>query len=138
MPRSSRVRNRSLSGRPSASTNSVVFVATHVAEARFYLLKMFGIEQTSPLAAYLENARGIDDVKRFPPMAEIQRVDHGIPRASRPARRNDGRGTGRLDRMPVPAPDIRPNGVEPVDVLRTARQLSHRAAGAPQEARGSA
>jgi|RhiMetdeSRZDD1v2_1073273.scaffolds.fasta_scaffold38671_8 uncharacterized damage-inducible protein DinB len=60
--------------RPSASTNSVAFVASHVAEARFYLLQMLGAEQTSPLAAYLENARGIDDVKRFPPLAEIQRA----------------------------------------------------------------
>jgi uncharacterized damage-inducible protein DinB len=60
--------------RPSASTNSPVFVAAHVAEARFYLLKMLGAEQPSPLAAYLDGARGIDDVKRFPPLADIQRA----------------------------------------------------------------
>ena len=60
--------------RPSASANSAAFVAAHVAEPRFYLLNMLGAEQSSPIAAYLEGARGIDDVKRFPPMLEIQRA----------------------------------------------------------------
>lgn len=60
--------------RPSASTNSAAFVATHVTEARFYLPKVLGDEHPSPIAAYLEGARGIDDVKRFPPLAEIQRA----------------------------------------------------------------
>jgi uncharacterized damage-inducible protein DinB len=58
--------------RPSSSTNSAAFVASHLTEARFYLLGLIGAEQKSPLAAYLENARGIDDVKRFPPLSEIQ------------------------------------------------------------------
>jgi hypothetical protein len=49
--------------RPSASTNSATFVAAHVAEARFYLLKMLGAERPNPIAAYLEGARGIDDVR---------------------------------------------------------------------------
>jgi uncharacterized damage-inducible protein DinB len=57
--------------RPSASTNSVAFIATHVAEARFFLLTMLGAEQTDLLSAYVENARSIDDVKRFPPVADI-------------------------------------------------------------------
>jgi hypothetical protein len=43
-----------------------------VAEARFFLLKMLGAEHPSPLAAYLEGARSIEDVKRFPPVAELQ------------------------------------------------------------------
>jgi uncharacterized damage-inducible protein DinB len=60
--------------RPSASTNSAAFVAVHVAESRFFLLKMLGAEQPSPLAAYLDGARGINDVKQFPPVAEIQRA----------------------------------------------------------------
>ncbi|HXW06009.1 MAG TPA: DinB family protein [Vicinamibacterales bacterium] len=60
--------------RPSPSTNHVAFVAAHVTEARFYLLKLFGAECASPLAACLENARGIEDVKRFPPLSEMQRA----------------------------------------------------------------
>ena len=60
--------------RPSASTNSAVFVAVHVAEARFFLLEMLGAKQPSPIAPYLDGARGIDEIKRFPPLAEIQRA----------------------------------------------------------------
>lgn len=58
--------------RASSSTNSAAFVASHLTEARFYLLQLLGVKQTSPIAPYLENAHGIDDVKRFPPLAEIQ------------------------------------------------------------------
>ena len=60
--------------RPSASTNSATFVAAHVAEARFYILKILGAEQSSPLATYLEGVRGIDDWKKSPSLAEIQRA----------------------------------------------------------------
>jgi uncharacterized damage-inducible protein DinB len=60
--------------RPSASTNSAAFVAAHVAEARFFLLDMLGAKQASPLGAYLAGARGIDDVKQLPSVAELQRA----------------------------------------------------------------
>jgi uncharacterized damage-inducible protein DinB len=60
--------------RPSATTNSAAFVASHTAEARFFLLKMLGAEQPSPLAEYLEGAHKIEDVKRFPPVAELLRA----------------------------------------------------------------
>jgi uncharacterized damage-inducible protein DinB len=54
--------------RPSASTNSAAFVAAHVADARFYLLRVLGTDQPSPLAAYLKGAKGIDDLKTSPPL----------------------------------------------------------------------
>jgi uncharacterized damage-inducible protein DinB len=60
--------------RPSSTTNSAAYIAVHVAEARFFLLKMLGAEQPSPIAAYLAGVRGIEDVKQFPSMAEIQRA----------------------------------------------------------------
>lgn len=69
--------------RPSASTNSAAYIATHVAESRFFLLGMLGAEQPSPLANYLKGARGIDDVKQFPPVAEIQRAWTTASRALR-------------------------------------------------------
>jgi uncharacterized damage-inducible protein DinB len=69
--------------RPSASTNSAAFVAAHVTDSRFYLLKVLGAEQTNPLVAYLEGARSIDDVKRVPPLAEIQRAWTAASRALR-------------------------------------------------------
>jgi uncharacterized damage-inducible protein DinB len=58
--------------RPSSSTNSAAFVASHLTEARFFLLQIIGGTEKSPIGAYLENARGIDDVKRFPAVVEIQ------------------------------------------------------------------
>jgi len=68
--------------RPTPSTNSAAFVACHVTEARFFLLKMLGGDERSPLAAYLENARGIDDIKRLPPLAELLQAwtlaSHGL------------------------------------------------------------
>jgi uncharacterized damage-inducible protein DinB len=60
--------------RPSASTNSTAYVAAHVADARFYLLKLLGAEQPNPLAAYLAGAKSIDDVKKSPPLAEVQQA----------------------------------------------------------------
>ena len=109
-----------------------------LSEARFYLLQMLGDEQPSPLAAYLEGARGIDDVKRFPPLAEIQRAWTTASHALRD--RLDTVTAAELDApivSPIPLPISRPDGVEPADVLRAARQLPHRAVGAPQETRGS-
>lgn len=58
--------------RPSETTNSAAFVAAHLADSRFYLLKILGVDQPSPLATYLKGAKGIDDVKPPPPLAEIQ------------------------------------------------------------------
>jgi uncharacterized damage-inducible protein DinB len=60
--------------RPSASTNSVAFVAAHLSDARFYMLELLGAAQPNPLGAYLKGARGINDVKQFPSLAEIQRA----------------------------------------------------------------
>jgi uncharacterized damage-inducible protein DinB len=57
--------------RPSGATNSAAFVAAHVADARFFLLSVIGAPRPSPLAAYLEGARGIEDLERCPPLAEI-------------------------------------------------------------------
>ncbi|NIM49132.1 MAG: DUF664 domain-containing protein [Gemmatimonadales bacterium] len=56
--------------RPSAATNSAAFVAAHLADARFYLLKVLGVEHPSPLADYLAGARSIDDVKQCPTLAQ--------------------------------------------------------------------
>ncbi len=98
--------------RPSASTNSAVFVAAHVAVARFYLLRMLGGEQPNPIAAYLEGARGIDEVKRFPPLAELQ---HAWTTASHALRdRLDGMTAAELDASvvsPFPLPISNPTAL---------------------------
>jgi uncharacterized damage-inducible protein DinB len=58
--------------RPSAQTNSAAFVAAHVADARFLILRVVGQDRRSPLAARLGGARTIADVKQMPSLAEIR------------------------------------------------------------------
>jgi uncharacterized damage-inducible protein DinB len=56
--------------RPTPATNSVAFIAAHLADSRFYLLKALGAERENPLARYFAASRSIDDLKELPPMAE--------------------------------------------------------------------
>ena len=58
--------------RPSATTNSLAFVAAHVTDSRYHLLKLLGDERRSPLADALDRASGIDDMRVRPPLAEVQ------------------------------------------------------------------
>lgn len=57
--------------RPSPGANNTVFVAAHVADSRFFLLKVLGVDLANPLAPYLAKAKSIDDVTRFPTLSEI-------------------------------------------------------------------
>lgn len=56
--------------RPTSDTNSAAFIAAHLADSRFYLLKLLGAEQANPLSRYLEAGRGIDDIKEWPTLQE--------------------------------------------------------------------
>lgn len=58
--------------RPSATTNSAAFVAAHLADSRFFLLRVVGVDRPSPLALYLKGARTIEDATELPPLAEVQ------------------------------------------------------------------
>jgi uncharacterized damage-inducible protein DinB len=58
--------------RPSPTTNNVAFIAAHCGDARFYLLRLLGVEQENPLTPYLAGARNIDDVARLPPLDVIR------------------------------------------------------------------
>jgi uncharacterized damage-inducible protein DinB len=98
--------------RPSASTNSVAFVASHVAEARFYMLAVLGAEQSSPLSAYLAGARGVDDITRLPPMEDVQRAWTAAAHALRA--RLDSVTPAELDAridLPFPLPVAEPTGL---------------------------
>ena len=98
--------------RPSPSTNSVAFVASHVAEARFYMLAILGAEQASPLSGYLAGARGIDDVKAFPPLAEVLGAWAAAAHALR--ERLDAVTPADLDArldLPFPLPVAEPTGL---------------------------
>lgn len=52
-------------------TNSVAFLVAHLTDARHKLLAVLGGTAENPLAAFLANARSIDDVPVLPPLAEL-------------------------------------------------------------------
>ena len=58
--------------RPSGGTNNAVFVAAHLTNSRFYLLKTLGVAEPDPLAPYLNGQKSLDDLERLPPLSEIQ------------------------------------------------------------------
>jgi uncharacterized damage-inducible protein DinB len=56
--------------RPTAASNSAAFIAAHLTEARYYLLKLLGAEEPNPIGRYLAGARSLDDLEACPPLAE--------------------------------------------------------------------
>jgi uncharacterized damage-inducible protein DinB len=69
--------------RPSSETNNIAFIAAHVTDARFFLLRVLNAEHPNPMAAYLKDARGIDDLKRLPTLGELQAAWTDASRALR-------------------------------------------------------
>jgi uncharacterized damage-inducible protein DinB len=57
--------------RPNDHTNSLAFIACHVLEARFYLLKTAGRERTNPWQALFDAATDIGTMKEYPPLYEL-------------------------------------------------------------------
>ncbi len=58
--------------RPSEATNSAAFVAAHVADSRYFLLKTLGTDRKSPLERYLGGWKSIDQITEWPSLAEVQ------------------------------------------------------------------
>jgi uncharacterized damage-inducible protein DinB len=58
--------------RPSGATNNAAFVAAHLTNSRFYLLKALGVDEPDPLAPYLDGRQSLDELANLPPLAEIQ------------------------------------------------------------------
>ena len=81
--------------RPSSSTNNAAFVAAHLVDSRFYLLKALGAERANPLSGYLEGVRRIEDMTRWPTLDEIQSAWTDASRALR----------ARLDALEAPELD---------------------------------
>lgn len=57
--------------RPSETTNSAAFVAAHLAESRFWGLKILGDERANPLEKYLGQWKGIHEITTWPSLEEI-------------------------------------------------------------------
>ena len=58
--------------RPSETTNSAAFVAAHLAESRFWGLKVLGAERANPLEKHIGQWKGIDEITTWPSLEEIK------------------------------------------------------------------
>ena len=58
--------------RPTTYTNSAGYVASHVADSRYYLLAILGLPTVNPLAEFIGKARRIEEVDT-PPSLDVIR-----------------------------------------------------------------
>lgn len=58
--------------RPTPTTNHAAFIAAHVADSRYFLLKVLGAERPSPMAPYIGSADRLDAVQQWPTLDETQ------------------------------------------------------------------
>jgi DinB superfamily len=57
--------------RPNDHTNSLAFVACHVLDARFSLMKLVGQPRTNPWQSLFDSATDVTSMKEFPPLYEL-------------------------------------------------------------------
>jgi len=57
--------------RPNDHTNSLAFIACHVLDARFYLLKLAGHERTNPWQVLFDASTDVMTMKEYPPLYEL-------------------------------------------------------------------
>jgi uncharacterized damage-inducible protein DinB len=58
--------------RHGSGVNSAAFIAAHVADSRFYLLRTLGGARDNPLSAYLDKASSIDEITELPSLDSIR------------------------------------------------------------------
>jgi len=68
---------------PSPATNSAAYVAAHVTESRYLLLKLMGAEQPSPLDRYLGGWKSIDQITEWPTLDQIREAWSEVAHALR-------------------------------------------------------
>lgn len=59
------------SKRPNEKTNSMIFLALHSVDARYYILNLLGSKAKNPYAEEYKDVRMIEDVKKYPPLEEL-------------------------------------------------------------------
>ena len=57
--------------RPKEGTNHVAFLALHMLDARYFLLRMAGIDLDCPFKD-LSKAEGVDDIEAYPTLSEVR------------------------------------------------------------------
>ncbi len=53
------------------NTNSFLFIAIHIVDARYYLLNFLSCNLQSPFEKLLKNINHIDEIKHYPPLSDI-------------------------------------------------------------------
>jgi len=67
--------------RPTAATNSACFVAAHLVESRYYILKTLGVERPNPLEGYTGSWKSIEAITAWPTLAETRTAWHTVSEA---------------------------------------------------------
>lgn len=57
--------------RPNKRTNSMMFLLLHTIDARYYMMKQFGVKMKNPFANYIDWANTIDDIIKFPKLKRV-------------------------------------------------------------------
>lgn len=57
--------------RPNRKTNSMIFIALHLLDARNFILVQLGVEIKSPFAKYVDWAKSIDEIKIYPKLSRV-------------------------------------------------------------------
>jgi hypothetical protein len=87
--------------RPTPTTNHAAFVAAHVADSRYFLLKILDAPQRSPMEPYIGSAGRLDEVKQWPTLEETHAAWTQAGHALR--ERLNGMTTADLDHACEPA-----------------------------------
>jgi uncharacterized damage-inducible protein DinB len=65
--------------RPNKKTNSMMFLLLHTIDARYYMMKQFGVKIKNPFGKYIDWANTIEDIIKYPKlkrvMADWKRLD---------------------------------------------------------------
>jgi uncharacterized damage-inducible protein DinB len=64
--------------RHGAGVNSAAFIAGHVTDSRFFLLRTLGGSRENPLSIYLDKANSIDDLSELPSLEVIREAWNGV------------------------------------------------------------
>ncbi|HOI28984.1 MAG TPA: DinB family protein [Melioribacteraceae bacterium] len=57
--------------RPNRKTNSMIFIALHILDARCFILTQIGKPTKNPFAKYVDWAKTIDEIKTYPKLKKV-------------------------------------------------------------------
>lgn len=67
--------------RPSIATNSAAYIAAHLVESRYYILKTLGVEQPNPLESATGGWKSIEEIQQWPSLADMRSAWQGVSTA---------------------------------------------------------